>query len=135
METKEGKVKITRSEMLLIRRMDHRQLEDYLSMIHKKGFEEGHKDGLQKQASRNRDIEEAKERTWKRELEEQRKDWQQKLEEWEQERQQALESALAETKGIGQARKELFLENLRQKLEGRGVHVSGKDLSAGQEAS
>lgn len=113
METREGRVRITRSEMLMIRRMDHRELEERLSLIYKKGFEEGHKDGFQKQASRGKDILEAARRNW----------------------QQDLEAALEETKGIGQARKELFLENLKQKRERSDGYVPGKSIPAGQETS
>lgn len=95
MELMQGKIKINRKEMQKIRKMDHAQLEQCLTEVMWMGYtasEEG----------TDRDI--------RQEVKNNNRGWQ-----------QAVQAAVTTMKGIGEKRKELFMEYLKIELEKAGI--------------
>ena len=91
----QGKIKINRKEMQKIRKMDHMQLEQCLTEVMWMGYtasEEG----------TDRDI--------RQEVENNNRGWQ-----------QAVQTVVKTMKGIGEKRKELFMEYLKIELEKAGI--------------
>ena len=80
-----------------IKRMDHSQMEDKLTIAYRMGCNETMK---------------AAERAMKRERGERDKSWQ-----------QAVETSLENLKGIGEKRKELFMEYLKENLKKAGICI------------